>query len=451
MDKKTASFTERLIATIIDNIQITIRNIHIRYEDYESNPWRPINFGVVLPLLQIYTTDANWQRAFLQQQAAVYKELILTNFFIYFNTERSLCYPCRDKASMMKIFQNIIVPDGTTSTAVSASTITEVVQSKPALVPTRASPDAHQVQYVFTPLNGYVRAIMQKHVDKDDIRTPKYGISSTLHTIGFSLSEAQFNGILQLLATLSALQQQLSDLYAPFDPVRLYRAGTDEEKFKYIDYYKRTLNASWLAELNEVQKHEKEKLEEQLSFEDLATWRQYAMNELKRELDGKAITLSGAEKKGFFSRLFGGKKNKEQEHYEITDADRDELFQQLEYDPNRDDAVLEFNPASIIASAELEIKEFSLSLKSKSDDLLFKLGMYNVSSLIHQRLKGLLVHVVYHTALSLSCIGVICALHIRFVLTDHDHHSQVSTVACCDIEGCYVGLQRFVHGWQRLP
>jgi hypothetical protein len=36
--QQNASFTEQLITKIVDNLQISIKNIHIRYEDAQSNP-----------------------------------------------------------------------------------------------------------------------------------------------------------------------------------------------------------------------------------------------------------------------------------------------------------------------------------------------------------------------------------------------------------------------------
>lgn len=37
-EKKNESFTSSLVTKVVDNLQITVRNIHIRYEDALSNP-----------------------------------------------------------------------------------------------------------------------------------------------------------------------------------------------------------------------------------------------------------------------------------------------------------------------------------------------------------------------------------------------------------------------------
>ena len=43
--KTDPTFVERLVASIINNIQVSIENIHIRYEDNVSAPGCPFAFG----------------------------------------------------------------------------------------------------------------------------------------------------------------------------------------------------------------------------------------------------------------------------------------------------------------------------------------------------------------------------------------------------------------------
>lgn len=42
------SFVEKFVATVIKNLQVTIRKIHIRYEDKYSNHSRPFVVGATL-------------------------------------------------------------------------------------------------------------------------------------------------------------------------------------------------------------------------------------------------------------------------------------------------------------------------------------------------------------------------------------------------------------------
>lgn len=54
--EKKDSFAEKLAVHIIKNLQITIQNIHFRYEDGHTNPKHPFSVGVSLAELvfQVY-------------------------------------------------------------------------------------------------------------------------------------------------------------------------------------------------------------------------------------------------------------------------------------------------------------------------------------------------------------------------------------------------------------
>ena len=46
--KKQQSFTAALTTTIVDNVQIQVKNVHIRYEDALSDPGHPFAAGLTL-------------------------------------------------------------------------------------------------------------------------------------------------------------------------------------------------------------------------------------------------------------------------------------------------------------------------------------------------------------------------------------------------------------------
>lgn len=88
--KANKSFTEKLVAQIINNVQIRIRNVHIRYED-RSTSTIPFAFGITLSGLEVHTTDENWQRAFVSEALAeVYKLASLDSLAVYMNCNTSL-------------------------------------------------------------------------------------------------------------------------------------------------------------------------------------------------------------------------------------------------------------------------------------------------------------------------------------------------------------------------
>ena len=47
-------YFSKLVVKIIDNLQVTIKDIHIRYEDHLTNEY---SFGVTLEELKVYTVN----------------------------------------------------------------------------------------------------------------------------------------------------------------------------------------------------------------------------------------------------------------------------------------------------------------------------------------------------------------------------------------------------------
>ncbi|KAJ2642431.1 Vacuolar protein sorting-associated protein 13, partial [Coemansia sp. RSA 1694] len=87
-EKKQASFTEQLIAKIVDNLQIVIKNIHVRYEDGVSNPEHLFAVGATLGELSAVSTDAEWRQTFLHDSGSVIRKMLkLAQFSMYWDTD----------------------------------------------------------------------------------------------------------------------------------------------------------------------------------------------------------------------------------------------------------------------------------------------------------------------------------------------------------------------------
>lgn len=79
------TFTEKLVAQIINNVQIRITNVHIRYED-RSTSAVPFALGITLGSLEVHTTDADWKETFLSEALSkVFKVAKLDGLAVYMN------------------------------------------------------------------------------------------------------------------------------------------------------------------------------------------------------------------------------------------------------------------------------------------------------------------------------------------------------------------------------
>jgi len=64
-EKKDDGFFARLGMKVVDNLQVFLNNIHIRYEDDMSHPGKPFVVGITLDRLHAQSTDDMWKPTFL--------------------------------------------------------------------------------------------------------------------------------------------------------------------------------------------------------------------------------------------------------------------------------------------------------------------------------------------------------------------------------------------------
>eukprot|EP01059_Diplonema_ambulator_P035086 TRINITY_DN8153_c0_g1_i8.p1 TRINITY_DN8153_c0_g1~~TRINITY_DN8153_c0_g1_i8.p1 ORF type:complete len:3703 (+),score=1207.62 TRINITY_DN8153_c0_g1_i8:649-11109(+) len=92
-DEKAASFTERLQETIVNNIQIDISSIHLRFEDDVTNPSNVYTMGICLESLQVYSTTEDWKRAFVTTvKDIVNKSVVIDKLGIYMDHSKLLTH-----------------------------------------------------------------------------------------------------------------------------------------------------------------------------------------------------------------------------------------------------------------------------------------------------------------------------------------------------------------------
>ena len=89
--QKSQSFTESLTTAIVDNLQVSIKNIHIRYEDAISTQGHPFALGLTIKELSAVSTDSDWKPSFIQSTSGTTNKLAtLGEFAFYWNTDADL-------------------------------------------------------------------------------------------------------------------------------------------------------------------------------------------------------------------------------------------------------------------------------------------------------------------------------------------------------------------------
>jgi vacuolar protein sorting-associated protein 13A/C len=89
---KKATYVQQLTAKIIDNLEVSITNLHVRYEDTTSIPGSIFSCGFTIESLSLTTTDETWSSRFVsrdlskRKETAIHKLGTMENFGVYWNS-----------------------------------------------------------------------------------------------------------------------------------------------------------------------------------------------------------------------------------------------------------------------------------------------------------------------------------------------------------------------------
>ena len=115
-EKKQSGYMDKITLKVLDNLQITIKSIHIRVE----NPLKDcrFSFGVTLDFLSIHATNENWIKTFVDrsnhenENLPNFKILILNNLGVYWNSEETHYFVGDSKKNEIQMgLQNLIKTD----------------------------------------------------------------------------------------------------------------------------------------------------------------------------------------------------------------------------------------------------------------------------------------------------------------------------------------------------
>lgn len=65
MKKKDSGYFKKLIAKVVDNVQINVHNVYVRLEDTLSYPDTPWAMGLTLAELSVNTSNSSWLPRFV--------------------------------------------------------------------------------------------------------------------------------------------------------------------------------------------------------------------------------------------------------------------------------------------------------------------------------------------------------------------------------------------------
>lgn len=370
--KKSQSFTDSLVSTIVNNLQISVKNIHVRYEDSISAPGHPFALGVTLKEFSAISTDADWKPTYIQNSTGVAHKLgTLDALAVYWNTDSSLLGTGREaevKGSEVASHE-------------------EMLQKFKEMIVKGEDSDSAGHQFILKPVSGKAKIELDKS-GKIDI--PKLKAGLLFDEIGLVLDDDQYRDALMMVDLFHYFMRhqeykklQPKGVTPKEDPRAWLKFAGDavlskihdrnkrwswgyfkerrDDRLRYIELFKmkkseKPINAEQTEELN--------KLEWKLSYEDLRFWRSIARNQLKKENVG-VQKPAAKQQQGWIAWAWGSKpqQTEEQEDTTITEEDRQKLYDAIDYDEKTAIAESVDLPRDMVKlqlNADLKVGSFTL-------------------------------------------------------------------------------------------
>ncbi|KAI0275069.1 vacuolar protein sorting-associated protein 13 [Gloeopeniophorella convolvens] len=364
------TFVSSFLSKLVNNVQVTVKNVHIRYEDKISVPGHPFAAGVTLDGFSAVSTDGNWVPAFIEGSSKVVHKLAkLDHLAGYFDTDAQSMAGLPYEAAVERFYSMIAREDG---------------------------PKDHQ--FVLKPVSGEGRITLRQNASKD---VPRFGVQLLFPEIGVLLDDHQYRDVISLFDMLGVLRRKAR--YAKYrrqdefkenrprallvfagnvilDGVRERKRRWTWEFFverrddrrRYVELFKqKQLNACTDEKLSELTA-----LERKLSYEDIRFYRSISRSELRKDgalrkqVEEERKKQEAAQSSGWSSWLPGWgsststASSQESPFSSMTDQQRKELYEVLDYDEKTALAEsFELPKEAIKAQFKLQLKKGTFGLK----------------------------------------------------------------------------------------
>lgn len=332
--RRNKSFTQSLITAIVDNIQLSIRNVHFRYEDSIASPGHPFAVGLTLKELSAVSTDSEWNPTFIQSTSGTtHKLAVLGALAVYWNTDAELLGTGRGSSV------------GADARGLTHSELSERLKS--------AIDNDGNTQFILRPVNGRAGLELDKTGKHD---RPAVKARLLFDELSLVLDDDQYRDALMLVDLFhyfirhQEYRKFLPNSRPKEDPRAWFRFAGEavlskihdrnrrwswdyikerrDDRIAYISLFKKKKRdeALFPEEVEEL-----EELEWKLSYEDLRFWRSLARNQLRKENVG----VKKPARQQTWSEWIWGTKKEESEETTMTDEQRQELYNAIDWDERK--------------------------------------------------------------------------------------------------------------------
>jgi vacuolar protein sorting-associated protein 13A/C len=343
--KKSQSFTDSLVTKIVDNLQITVKNIHVRYEDSISAPGHPFALGLTLEEFSAISTDGEWKPTYIQDSLGpTHKLATLGALAVYWNTDTTLLGTGREA----EVPGAEVVPHD------------EMLVKFKEMIVKGEGPETSIHQFILKPVSGQAKIEMDK---SGKIDRPHVKAGLIFDEIGLVLDDHQYRDALMMVDLFHYFirHQEYKKLQPkgvrPKEDPRawLQFAGNAvlskihdrnrrwswaffkerrDDRIRYIELFKKKKKNDPTTPMTPDEVTELSKLEWKLNYEDMRFWRSLARNQLKKENVGVKKAETAKKNQGWVAWAWGSKPQEEEQDPEttMTEEQRKELYDAIDWD-----------------------------------------------------------------------------------------------------------------------
>ncbi|KAF6206535.1 hypothetical protein GE061_017769 [Apolygus lucorum] len=185
-----STFAEKLTANIIKNVQITLKDIHIRFEDKFSNPAKPCAAGITLDLLQVTSIPQWGEHVAVDPVNLIFKQLVISSFSVYWNSSSGAQLYSSHLTNCLQLFKARLAKNGSVQI----------------------------YQHMLGPINSttLLRYNSKPEQDKSNFTVPKWLLVSDFKELSFSINKSQFQDIMSFVEGLEMMRR--AGLYRKYRP-----------------------------------------------------------------------------------------------------------------------------------------------------------------------------------------------------------------------------------------
>eukprot|EP01080_Neovahlkampfia_damariscottae_P010721 gene10721-3341_t len=272
---------KKLTNTIINNVQVTIKNVHIRYEDV-SIPSNPVAFGFTMKQLIVGSCNKDFEKTFIvgDDNGIVYKIVELEKAAAYINSHEMYLFT-KEKLSQIQFIREM-----------------------------KKKMHSDKLNYLIQPIKATLKLTLQQ--GKLNFDMPQAFIDVQIKNFDVHLDDQQYRNIMHTFEDLVNFQkveeyrylkpkQKISkeNVQEHLDYIinvarknvkKKYFSWNDiiqrkNQRKEYIQLYKMYKDLDWLPKLENQNLENFQKLEEELSSEDIILLRELALSEIDKEIE----------------------------------------------------------------------------------------------------------------------------------------------------------------------